>query len=283
MSKKYDVVIIGAGPGGYAAAIRLSQLDKKVCVVDLDEDRLGGVCLNEGCIPAKSILYSAKLFSLMKKSNDYGIEANVKAPDMKKIITSSQNATLKLRNGLKALFKKYNIEFISGRAKIISKNKIAVTLKDKKEELEADNIIIATGSSPKIPSNIKPDAKSILTSHEAIKLNKIPKNKIKIIQGDVKKKITKQSLKQLGKFDKIMMARPNLKNTFLEQALLVSKKNTIIFYHGFTHQDNLKDLTNQLEQEAKKLKRKIKITNITKAGDIAPFKFRYRIEIKVMN
>ncbi|MFH1359330.1 MAG: hypothetical protein ABIH37_05565 [archaeon] len=117
---------------------------------------------------------------------------------------------------------------------------------------------------------------------ENLKLNKIPENKIKIIQGDVKKKITKQSLKQLGKFDKIMMARPNLKNTFLEQALLVSKKNTIIFYHGFTHQDNLKDLTNQLEQEAKNLKRKIKITNITKAGDIAPFKYRYRIEIKVL-
>jgi len=113
---------------------------------------------------------------------------------------------------------------------------------------------------------------------ENLKLNKIPKDKIKLIPGDVKKKVTKA----LGKFDIIMMARPNLKDTFLEQALLVSKKNTKIFYHGFCHKDNLKDLKTQLIDEAKKLKRKIKITKTEKAGDIAPYKFRYRIEIRVV-
>ena len=114
---------------------------------------------------------------------------------------------------------------------------------------------------------------------ENIKLNKIPSNRIKIIPGDVKKKITKE----LGTFDVIMMARPNLKETFLKQALLASKKNTKIFYHGFCHKDDLKNLKTQLEQVAKKLKRKIKIIKTEKAGDIAPYKFRYRIEIKVMN
>jgi tRNA (guanine37-N1)-methyltransferase len=114
---------------------------------------------------------------------------------------------------------------------------------------------------------------------ENLRLNKIPKDKIEIIQGDVKKRITKD----LGKFEVIMMARPNLKPTFLNQALIVSKKNTKIFYHGFCHKDKLPELKTSLIKEAKNLKRKIKIINTTKAGDIAPYKFRYRIEIKVLN
>lgn len=115
-------------------------------------------------------------------------------------------------------------------------------------------------------------------AQENLKLNKISKDKIKLIQGDVKKQIPK--IKE--KFDVILMTRPNLKNTFLEQALKVSKKGTKIFYHGFCHQDKLKKLKENLIEEAEKLKRKIKITKIAKAGDIAPYKFRYRIEIKVL-
>ncbi len=110
-------------------------------------------------------------------------------------------------------------------------------------------------------------------------LNKIPDDQLTIIQGDVKKQIPK--IKK--KFDTILMTRPNLKTTFLEQALKVSKKGTRIFYHGFCHIDDLKDLKENLLTEAKTLKRKIKITKTAKAGDIAPFKFRWRIEIKVLN
>ncbi len=117
---------------------------------------------------------------------------------------------------------------------------------------------------------------------ENLRLNKIPEDKIRVLRGDVKKIITKQTVKKSGKFDVIMMARPNLKDTFLKQALLVSRKGTRIFYHGFCNKDKIVELTSQLEQEAEKLKRKIKITKITKAGDIAPYKFRYRIEMKVM-
>lgn len=116
-------------------------------------------------------------------------------------------------------------------------------------------------------------------AQENLKLNKIPEGKIKLIQGDVKKQIPK--IKE--KFDFVLMTRPNLKNTFLEQALKVSKKGTKIFYHGFCHQDKLKELKENLIEEAKKLKRKIKILKTAKAGDIAPYKFRYRIEIKVLN
>mgnify|MGYP003977323977 CR=1 FL=1 len=140
-------------------------------------------------------------------------------------------------------------------------------------------IVLYKLAKPKHITSIEISRECNIYQKENLKLNKIPKNRITLLPGDVKKQITKK----LGTFDIIMMARPNLKDTFLEQALLVSKKNTKIFYHGFCNKDNLKELKEQLINEAKTLKRKIKITNTEKAGDIAPYKFRYRIKIKVLN
>ena len=186
MSKQYDVAIIGSGPGGYVSAIRLRQLERSVCVIDVSEERLGGVCLNEGCIPVKSLINSSRLFSMMKNSKNYGIESEVKQPDMKKVVACSQNAAAQLRNGLKSLFKKYGIEFIAGKARVISRNRLKVTSKDgKEEELEANRIIIATGSSPKIPMNTKVDGEAIMTSSEAIKLERVPKTLLVIGAGTV--------------------------------------------------------------------------------------------------
>lgn len=113
-------------------------------------------------------------------------------------------------------------------------------------------------------------------AEENLRLNKIPNSAITLIQGDVKKKMP------LEKFDVIIMTRPNLKSTFLEQALKVSKKGTKIFYYGFCRANELENLKNQLIEESKNLKRKIKIMKIIKAGEIAPYKFRYRIEINVL-
>lgn len=138
-------------------------------------------------------------------------------------------------------------------------------------------IIIKKLANPKHITSIEINKACNKYFKENLKLNKISNEDIKIIQGDVKKKINKE----LGKFDVIVMARPNLKTTFLEQALKASKKSTRIFYYGFCNQDDLKNLKNSLLLEAKQLKRKIKITKVIKAGDIAPYKFRYRIEIKV--
>lgn len=135
---------------------------------------------------------------------------------------------------------------------------------------------------------------------ENLKLNRIPEGKIEIIQGDVKKKITgnlgnpKKSDKIFGTsktnkikksfegFDIIMMARPNLKNTFLKQGLSVSKKGTIIFYHLFCRDEDLEKEITKLQKESIKLKRKIKIKNIKQVGEIAPYKHRYRLEIEVL-
>jgi len=111
---------------------------------------------------------------------------------------------------------------------------------------------------------------------ENLKFNRM-NNEIEIIQGDVKKKVTSK----LGKFDVIVMARPNLKDSFFKQGLLVSKKGTKIFYYGFCNIDEKDGMINNLIEEAKKLKRKIKILKVVKAGDIAPYKYRYRVEILV--
>ncbi|MFA7707750.1 MAG: hypothetical protein WCX73_02265 [Candidatus Pacearchaeota archaeon] len=114
---------------------------------------------------------------------------------------------------------------------------------------------------------------------ENLKLNKISEEKIEIIQGDVKRKVNSS----LGKFDVVVMARPNLKETFFKQGLSVSKKSTRIFYYGFCNIDEKDKVIEKLNQEAKENKRKIKILKVLKAGDIAPYKYRWRIEIKVLN
>ncbi len=111
-----------------------------------------------------------------------------------------------------------------------------------------------------------------------LKLNKVNKEKVKLIQGDVNKKI----IKKLRKFDVIVMPRPNLKESFLKQALIVSRKNTMIYYYAFGHINDLNKIKENLLKEVKKLKKKIKILKVVRAGDIAPYKFRYRIEIKVL-
>ena len=118
---------------------------------------------------------------------------------------------------------------------------------------------------------------------ENIRLNKVNPYAVKIIQGDVKKKISNKFLKEHGKFDVVIMARPNLKDSFLKQWLMASKKNTKIFYYGFCNDDEIDEIVDNLKKEANKLKRKIKIKNIVQAGEIAHYKHRFRIEIEVSN
>jgi tRNA (guanine37-N1)-methyltransferase len=114
---------------------------------------------------------------------------------------------------------------------------------------------------------------------ENLKLNKVPKDRIYVIQGDVKKKVNEK----LGKFDVVIMARPNLKETFLKYGLIASKKGTRLFYYGFTKDSEKEEMIDKLKKEASELKRKIKIIETVPAGEIAPYKHRFRVEIKVLN
>jgi len=140
-------------------------------------------------------------------------------------------------------------------------------------------IVVYKKNKPKEIVSVELGKECCKWAKENLKLNKIPEGKIEVIQGDVKKKV----ISEMGKFDVILMPRPNLEDSFIESALKVSKKGTMIYYNGFCNVDGIDELVENLVEEAKNLGRKIKIINVLKAGDIAPYKFRYRIEMKVMN
>ena len=128
MEKKYDIAIIGSGPGGYVAAIKSAQLGQKVAIIEKED--VGGVCLNWGCIPTKTLLRSAEIVDLVKKSSDFGVEITDYKLDLSKIIQRSKNIALKLSNGVKYLLSKNKVDLITGSAKFLDKNSLLVQKQD---------------------------------------------------------------------------------------------------------------------------------------------------------
>ena len=167
---KYDVVIIGGGPGGYVAAIRSAQLGHKTLIVE--KEKLGGVCLNWGCIPTKSLLKSATVYETVLNSSKYGIKAEKISFDWDKIIRRSRNTAKRLSKGIEYLMKKNKIDAVSGCAIIKDKNTIVV---DSNKVIKSKNIIIATGCGPKEFLDLKFDGKRVLNYKSAMTLKEIPK------------------------------------------------------------------------------------------------------------
>lgn len=176
---KYDVIILGAGPGGYVAAIKAAQLGAKVALID--RDKLGGICLNWGCIPTKTLLISAKHYRNVKRSEDFGIvgidTSNLKV-DWKLMIKRKDTVVNKLVSGINMLIKKNKIDFYNGQANIISKNEIEIN----GEKLEGTNLIIGTGARSNFPDipGLKDSLKSgkAIDSKGALQLEEIPKELI---------------------------------------------------------------------------------------------------------
>lgn len=186
MSKSYDIVVLGGGPGGYVAAIRAAQLGYKTAIIE--KDNLGGVCLNWGCIPTKSLLKNAELYDLAKNhSDEFGLSFTDLKFDFNKIIQRSRGVSEKIVKGVQFLIKKNKIDHIQGFGKFISKNKLEVLDSDKKkiEEVEGKHIIIATGARPRSVDAIPIDRKNIITSTEAMSLEKQPKDLIVIGAGAI--------------------------------------------------------------------------------------------------
>lgn len=182
---KYDVLIIGTGPGGYVAAIRASQLGLKVGVVE--RESLGGICLNWGCIPTKSLLKSAQVLDYFKHSEDYGIkvEGTVK-PDFSAVIARSRGVADGMSKGVQFLLKKNKVEVISGTGKLVSAGKVEVTSADGKKEIhEASHIILATGARSRELPNLKQDGKKIIGYREAMTLPKLPVSIIVVGSGAI--------------------------------------------------------------------------------------------------
>ncbi len=180
-----DVVVIGSGPGGYVAAIRASQLGlKTICV---EREKLGGVCLNVGCIPSKALLKSAEYAIFLKHAADYGFGIKDVTVDFAQVIKRSRGVADKMSNGVQFLFKKYKVQLVKGNAKLSSRNRIEVHDESGKttDVIEAKNIIIATGARPRMFPGIDVDRVKVLTSTEAMMQQNIPSSLIVMGAGAI--------------------------------------------------------------------------------------------------
>jgi dihydrolipoamide dehydrogenase len=181
----YDIIIIGSGPGGYVAAIRASQLKLKVAVVERAE--LGGICLNWGCIPTKSLLKSAQVFEYLNHASDYGITITGEAkPDFSAIIKRSRGVAESMSKGIQFLFKKNNIVHLKGHGKLAGNNSVEVEDQEGNKKIyTAKNIIIATGARSKELPNLKQDGKRIIGYREAMTLQKQPGSMVVVGSGAI--------------------------------------------------------------------------------------------------
>ncbi len=182
---KYDVAIIGGGPGGYVAAIRGAQLGGRICVIEKEE--LGGTCLNWGCIPTKALIASTSVLRYIKEAQHYGIhiKGDVEA-DFPAIMERKNKVVATNVQGVKATFKSYHINLIKGNASFLAPHRLKVTLPDgSTEEIEAEKVIIATGSVPAIIPAFPIDGKKIISSDEAVTMKEVPKSILIIGAGAI--------------------------------------------------------------------------------------------------
>ena len=173
----YDVIVIGSGPGGYPAAIRSSQLGKKVAIIE--RESLGGICLNWGCIPTKALLKSAQVYEYAKHASVYGINVENPSQNFEGVVKRSRGVADKMSKGVQFLMKKNKIDVVNGSGKIIAPGKVEVTAADgSKQTLEAKNIIIATGARARALPSMPMDGKKIIGYREAIALGTQPASMI---------------------------------------------------------------------------------------------------------
>lgn len=188
----YDVIIIGAGPGGYVAAIRAAQLGLKTAVVD--REHLGGICLNWGCIPTKALLRSAEIFHYFQHAKDYGLSAQGISFDMGAVVQRSRGVSARLNGGVSMLLKKNKVDVIWGEAAIEAPGKIAVKASSRAEPPKgalgpgsygAKHIVVATGARPRALPGIEPDKNLIWTYYEAMVPKSLPKSLLVMGSGAI--------------------------------------------------------------------------------------------------
>ncbi|MCS7004720.1 MAG: dihydrolipoyl dehydrogenase [Cytophagales bacterium] len=184
MSAKFDVIVIGAGPGGYVAAIRAAQLGMKVGVVE--REALGGICLNWGCIPTKALLKSAQVFEYIKHASEYGIDVPKAEVNFAGMIKRSRDVANGMSKGIEFLFKKNKVEKIMGTGKVLPGKKVEVTTTDgTKTVYQAEHIIIATGGRARELPNLKIDNKKIVGYRQAMVLEKQPSSMVVVGSGAI--------------------------------------------------------------------------------------------------
>ena len=182
MAESFDVVVIGSGPGGYAAAIRCTQRGASVAVVE--KDCIGGTCLNRGCIPSKTLLASAHTLLLIKHAAMMGIDVNAATANWPKIQARKDAVVGGFRKGLTGLIKSHKVEILQGRAVVTAPNQIKIETDASPMQIQADKIILATGSQPSQIPTVPFDGQTVISSKEALGLQQIPGSMV-IIGGGV--------------------------------------------------------------------------------------------------
>lgn len=180
----YDLIVIGSGPGGYVAAIRGAQLGMNVAVIEKAE--IGGICLNWGCIPTKSLLKSAQVLDYARHAEDYGVKIENTQPDFGTIIARSRGVAEKMSKGIQYLFKKNNITVIEGQGKLTADKKVEVTANDGAKQIyEAKHIILATGARSRQLPAIPQDGKRIIGYRQALTLDHLPASMLVVGSGAI--------------------------------------------------------------------------------------------------
>ena len=231
---KYDVTVIGSGPGGYVSAIRCAQLGFKTAIIE-KYPTLGGTCLNVGCIPSKALLDSSEHYhNASEKFKEHGIDISEMKVNFKQMIERKRGVVKQTVDGVKFLMKKNKIDVHQGVGSFVNKNKIKVKSDDGKEkELETDKVIIATGSKPASLPNVEIDKKRIITSTEALELKEIPKKLIVIGGGYIGMEMAfvyarlGSKVSVVEYFDRII---PNMDADLSKELLRISKKMGIEFH-----------------------------------------------------
>ncbi|MGH7090325.1 MAG: FAD-dependent oxidoreductase, partial [Stellaceae bacterium] len=182
--QSFDIVVAGAGPGGYVAAIRAAQLGMKTAVVE--REHLGGICLNWGCIPTKALLRTSEINHLLHHLDEYGFSASDVRFDMKKLVERSRKVAKQLSDGVKFLLRKNEVGVVDGSARLLGRGRIGVT-KDGKEvaSLAAKHIIVATGARARALPGLEPDGKFVWTYKEAMIPDHLPKSLLVVGSGAI--------------------------------------------------------------------------------------------------
>lgn len=181
MTERAQVAVVGGGPGGYVAAIKAAQLGASVVLVE--RDKVGGTCLNRGCIPTKCLLASTHVLDLINRAEEFGVEVKQVQPKFSRIMERKDQVAAQLRQGIRQLLKANKVKFVKGEGTLISPRKIRVEGEQGVEEIEADKIIVSTGSVPVKPPIFDFSHDAVMTSDEALKLGQLPKSLLIVGSG----------------------------------------------------------------------------------------------------
>ena len=262
MIEKFDSVVIGGGPGGYVCAIRLAQLGQKTACIEA-RGALGGTCLNIGCIPSKSLLNLSENFKKAKNFSKLGIETGDVKLNLDKMMKNKDKAVSILTKGVEFLFKKNKVTYLKGFGSFISEKKILVKDEDgKKREIEAKNIIIATGSEAMPMPNVEFDEKTIVSSTGALSLKEVPKSLVVVGGGYIGLEmgsVWSRLGAEVNVIEFLDHITPGMDREISEEFMKILKKQNIKFH------------LNRKVTRIKKTKNEVHISTSDKNGDSKDF------------